>query len=211
MTDARWTIAEINGLDRDEFVARLGFLFEGSPWIAGDAWSARPFAQPVDLLGACRAAIDAAPAERRLGLIRAHPDLVGRAALAGRLGRASTGEQAAAGLDRDRLTPAEIAKFGELNRAYRERFGFPFVVCAREHTKDAILAGFAARLDNDREREIEVALGEIGRIGYHRLEDIVREEAEPGREPEVGASVGWRGLSPPPRGETAVGGNEGRR
>ena len=176
MTDTRWTIAELNALGRDEFVARLGFLFEGSPWIAAEAWEARPFTTRDDLERALRAVVERAPVDRQLALISAHPDLVGRAALAGTLGKESTAEQAAAGLDRDRLTLEEIATFGELNQTYRERFGFPFVICARENKKESILAGFEARLGNTREQEIAVALGEIARIGHYRLIDVVRDD-----------------------------------
>ncbi len=174
MTDSTWTIDEINAFDREAFVARLGFLFEGSPWIAAEAWQARPFANREALHEALRGVIERAPAERQLALIRAHPDLVGRAALAGTLGRESTAEQAAAGLDRDRLSAEEVATFTRLNGRYRERFGFPFVICARENKKAGILAGFAARLDNDRDEEIGVALGEIAKIGWYRLADVVR-------------------------------------
>ena len=176
MAETHWSIEEINGLDREAFVARLGFLFEGSPWIAGEAWQARPFAGRADLHRALCEVVERAPPERQLALIRAHPDLVGRAALAGTLGRESTGEQAAAGLDPDRLSPEEIAAFGELNRAYRERFGFPFVICARENKKDSILAGFKVRLDNSRDREIAVALAEIAKIAHYRLLDVMRDE-----------------------------------
>jgi OHCU decarboxylase len=109
--------------------------------------------------------------ERQLALIRAHPDLVGRAALAGTLTPESTGEQAAAGLDR--LAPEEIAAFNRLNAAYRERFGFPFVICARENKKASIMAGFEARLANTRAPEISAALGEIAKIAYWRLHDAI--------------------------------------
>jgi len=114
-----------------------------------------------------------APIARQEALIRAHPDLVGQAALAGTLTRASTGEQAAAGLDAGALTEDEIAAFARNNAAYRERFGFPFVICARENRKESILAGFAARLGNTREREIRQALREIGKIAWYRLADVV--------------------------------------
>ncbi len=118
--------------------------------------------------------------ERQLALIRAHPDLVGRAALAGTLSRESTAEQRAAGLDPDALTAEEIARFQEANQAYKDRFGFPFVICARENTKDAIIAGLASRLGNDRHTEIATALREIDRIAWNRLEDIVGDDASHG-------------------------------
>ncbi len=175
MMAGRWDIAAVNALDRDGFVALLGGLFEGSPWIAAEAWAARPFTDRDALERALVGVIERAPGERQLALIRAHPDLVGRAALAGTLGRESTAEQAAAGLERDRLAPEEVTRFAEMNAAYHQRFGFPFVICARENKKDGILAGFAARLDNTRDEEIAVALGEIRRIGHHRLLDLVQE------------------------------------
>jgi len=111
-----------------------------------------------------------APQERQLALIRAHPDLVGRTALAGTLTRESTGEQASAGLNA--LSPAEIALFQKQNAAYREKFSFPFVICARLNKKDAILAGFERRLQNSPEQEILAALGEIFKIAELRLRDL---------------------------------------
>jgi OHCU decarboxylase len=173
MTDGQLSIDQINALDRDEFVARLGFLFEHSPWIAELAWAARPFADCDELHRRLWAVVERAPLERRLDLIRAHPDLVGRAALAGTLGPASTTEQSAAGLDPDRLTAAEIAAFAELNRAYHARFGFPFVICARDNKKEGILAGLTTRLGNDRATEIATALAEIAKIAHYRLDEVV--------------------------------------
>ena len=176
MPDDRLTVQEINALDQERFVAVLGSLFEGSPWIAAEAWHRRPFTDILAMHHAFRAVVESAGPERQLALIRAHPDLVGRAARAGTLTPESTREQAAAGLDVNRLSPAEVAEFGELNTAYRERFGFPFVVCARENKKDAILAGFAPRLGNTRETEIAVALDEVAKIGWYRLLDALRND-----------------------------------
>jgi OHCU decarboxylase len=170
------SIAEINALDRDEFVARLGHVFEDSPWIAAEAWERRPFGDRADLYRALCHVVAAAPGERQIALIRAHPDLVGRAALTGSLGRDSTAEQTAAGLDPDRLSAMEVTTFAALNTAYRERFGFPFVICARENKKDAIVAGFRTRLEHTRDQEVVVALGEIEKICHYRLADAVRED-----------------------------------
>jgi OHCU decarboxylase len=115
--------------------------------------------------------------EQQVALIQAHPDLVGQAALAGTLTPESTSEQASVGLDR--LSPEEIATFTRLNQTYHGRFGFPFVICVRENKKESILAGFATRLHNSRQREIETALGEIAKIGWFRLRDLVHaDEAE---------------------------------
>ncbi len=115
-----------------------------------------------------------APRERQIALIRDHPDLVGRAALAGTLTPESSSEQASAGLDR--LSPEEIATFTRLNQEYHERFGFPFVICVRENKKEGILTGFTARLNNTREQEIRTALDEIAKICSLRLRDLVSED-----------------------------------
>lgn len=178
MTAPSLTLRAVNALDQAAFVAALGPLFEGPPWIVRAAWHARPFASLEQLHQALCDVMDAAPEERQVSLLRAHPDLVGRAALAGTLGPASTAEQSAAGLDR--LTPEEIAEFSRLNVAYHERFGFPFVICAREQRKESILAGFAARLGNPRAREIETALGEVAKICRLRLRDTVSDEPDGG-------------------------------
>jgi len=104
-------------------------------------------------------------------LICAHPDLVGRAALAGGLTPAPKREQASAGLDK--LTSEEVSKFEELNSAYRSRFGYPFIICVRENKKEAILSGFSTRLTNSREAEVEKALEETGKIARLRLEELI--------------------------------------
>jgi OHCU decarboxylase len=115
--------------------------------------------------------VEHAPRAARLELIRAHPDLAGRAAIAGDLTPESTREQAAAGLDR--LTPAEYERITGLTAAYRERFGFPFVVCAREHTADSIIAAAARRLEATPEEEERTTLSEIAKIARLRLDDLV--------------------------------------
>jgi OHCU decarboxylase len=172
MTRPPLTLAQINAADHDTFVALLGWVFEGSPWVAAGAWAARPFAGPPALHDALCAVMWAAPPAQQIALIQAHPDLVGRAALAGTLTPESTHEQAAAGLDR--LTPAEQATFAALNARYRDTFGFPFVICARENKKESILAGFAARLGHTRAEEIATALTEVAKIARLRLGDVVQ-------------------------------------
>ena len=161
----------INGLDRAAFVERFGPLFEHSPWIAEAAWRNRPFEDPEGLYEALVAAMYAAPRERKLALIRAHPDLAGKAAIEGTLTDSSRREQASAGLDR--LTPDEYAAFTLTNGAYRKRFGFPLVVCAREHTKESILRVAAERLHNSEQEEVRVALEEIAKIARLRLKDAL--------------------------------------
>lgn len=164
------TLQQMNALDQERFVAALASLFEGPPWIVRQAWSARPFASLTELHEALCTVMYQAPIEQQIALIQAHPDLVGRAALAGTLTQESTHEQASAGLNR--LSPEEIATFTQLNRAYYDRFDFPFVICVRENKKDSILAGFTTRLHHTRNDEIATALGEIAKICWLRLRDL---------------------------------------
>jgi OHCU decarboxylase len=161
---------DVNELGRDAFIERFGPLFEHSPWVAADAWSDRPFEDADELFEALRSAMWSAPRERQVALIRAHPDLAGRAAIEGTLTDSSTREQASAGLDR--LTPDEYEAFMSTNTAYRERFGFPFVVCVREHTKESILRVAAERLEHTRDEEVRVALEEIAKIARLRMKDL---------------------------------------
>ncbi|HJS95571.1 MAG TPA: 2-oxo-4-hydroxy-4-carboxy-5-ureidoimidazoline decarboxylase, partial [Solirubrobacteraceae bacterium] len=154
-------------------LADLGTLFEHSPWVAEEAWRRGPFENVAELHGALEAAMRDAPRERQLALINAHPELAGREAEAGTLTRESSSEQASAGLNR--LTADEFEALRRLNRDYRERFGFPLIVCVREHTKDSILAWGTARLEHSREQEIEIALGEIAKIARLRLGDLLSE------------------------------------
>ena len=146
--------------------------------MAEGAWERRPFDDLDGLHGSFVRAIHEAPEDRRVALIRAHPDLAGKAALAGELTEESAGEQASAGLDR--LSPGEYERFHRLNAAYREKFGLPYVVCVRDNTKETIFAGAERRLSNTREGEIEAALAEISRIGRLRLEDLVEGSKTPG-------------------------------
>ena len=172
------SIEGVNDLDQGGFVAKFGGLYEGSPWVAEEAWRERPFGGFSELHEAFVRAMRGAPRERRMDLIRAHPDLAGKAAVAGELTPESKGEQASAGLDR--LTPEEYEAFTRMNADYRERFGFPMIVCVREHTRESILQNAESRLENTREEEVEVALGEIAKIAHLRLKDLV--EADPDEE-----------------------------
>jgi OHCU decarboxylase len=166
------TLSQLNSLDRAEFVCVVGPVFEHSPWIADAAWSSRPFADVEALHRVMTDVVTAADDAKQVALIRAHPDLVGRAALAGTLTPESNREQASAGLGQ--LSADEIALFQKNNQAYREKFDFPFVICARLNKKEAILQGFETRLKNSREQEITAALTEIGKIARLRLEDLVQ-------------------------------------
>ncbi len=165
------TIEHLNACDEEAFVAAVGFAFEHSPWIARAAYAQRPYRDAAALHAAMVAIVAAAPNDAQVALIAAHPDLAGRVAREGRLTAASSSEQAGAGLDA--LTPAEIAHFDTANGAYRERFGFPFVICARENTKTSILAALSHRVGNDRATEITTALAEIAKIAWLRIEGAV--------------------------------------
>jgi 2-oxo-4-hydroxy-4-carboxy-5-ureidoimidazoline decarboxylase len=164
-------IAELNLFACDQFVRLIGPAFEHSAWIAGNTWPRRPFNSVAELHRALCDTVRNAGEEKQLALIRAHPDLVGRAALTGTLTAASTSEQTSAGLDK--LTPKEVAAFQKFNQAYREKFGFPFVICARLNKKEAILNGFRSRMSHSREEEIKAALEEIFKIADFRLRDLV--------------------------------------
>lgn len=175
MATRQLTLQAINTLDQPHFIQALGGLFEGPPWIVAEAWYKRPFASQDALYQTLCTIMYEAPVEKQVELLRAHPDLVGRAALAGTLSPSSTDEQAAAGLDH--LSPEEIATFTRLNAAYSERFGFPFVICARENKKESILAGFASRLQHNRQQEIVIALAEVAKICSLRLQDLVQADS----------------------------------
>jgi 2-oxo-4-hydroxy-4-carboxy-5-ureidoimidazoline decarboxylase len=178
-TDA---IESLNALDRAAFVGALGHLFEHSPWVAEETWPRRPFRDAAHLHAELCATMRAAPRERQLALIRAHPDLGGRLSqpLNGleplsvsngqrTLTPESAREQASAGLNT--LAEEEVAAFQRLNDAYRARFGFPFVICARLNAREAIIAAMQRRLVNAPETEFDAALAEIEKIARLRLDD----------------------------------------
>ena len=153
--------------DRASFVGRYGAVFESSPWVAEAAWEEAPFATVADLHRARVRAVERAPAERQLELIRAHPELAGSELRLGTLTTASAAEQSAAGLDR--LSPDQAERLERATSAYRERFGFPFVVCVREHTPQSIIENAEERLAHPREEEMRTALAEIAKIAALRL------------------------------------------
>ncbi|MGH6690625.1 MAG: 2-oxo-4-hydroxy-4-carboxy-5-ureidoimidazoline decarboxylase [Gammaproteobacteria bacterium] len=153
------------------FVGALGTVFEHSPWIAERAWPRRPFQDVVALHAAMVDAVHSATLEERIALLRAHPDLADKAVRAGALTAASIAEQSSAGLDR--LSDFEYERFHRLNTAYRERFGFPFIVAVRGHDKTSILAAFETRLHRNRGEEIDVALAQVADIARFRLEALL--------------------------------------
>jgi 2-oxo-4-hydroxy-4-carboxy-5-ureidoimidazoline decarboxylase len=165
------TLEQLNASDRAAFTAALGHLFEHSPWVAEETWPERPFRDAAHLHAALCARMRAAPRERQLALIRAHPDLAGRLARQRQLTAESTREQTSAGLDR--LTDDELATFVRLNAAYTEKFGFPFIICARLNAKDAIVQAMRRRVENDPAAEFDAALAEIAKIAQLRLADTL--------------------------------------
>jgi 2-oxo-4-hydroxy-4-carboxy-5-ureidoimidazoline decarboxylase len=164
-------LATLNQLPKPAFTQILGAIFEHSPWVAEGAYASKPFASIEALGTAMVQTVDNASLEQQLALIRAHPDLAGKAALAGELTTESTSEQKGAGLDR--LTPEEFAKFHHLNDAYKAKFAFPFILAVRGHDTRSILAAFETRLLNDAESEKSEALRQIARIAGFRLADLL--------------------------------------
>jgi xanthine permease len=192
------TLDQVNHLGREEFVERFGSLFQGPPWIAEAAYNERPFESDYELRRAFQDAMFDAPPERQLELISSYPGLgrmvetdqastdIGisqedyemlKTASVGRmLGPESLRDQSSAGLDR--LSPEEYERFHRLNEAYREKFGFPLIVCVREHTKETILSNGEARLENPPAQERATALVEVAKIANLRLQDLVEEPLE---------------------------------
>jgi len=160
-------VAELNAATSGKFVAALDGIFEHTPWIAERTAARRPFASRLDLLDAMRAVVDAATEDEQLELIRAHPQLAGRAAIHDELTAASTREQQGAGLNA--CSPNEFARLQELNGAYNAKFGFPFILAVRGHDRASIIAAFEARLCNDADAERRTALEQIARIAEFRL------------------------------------------
>ncbi|MDK1490033.1 2-oxo-4-hydroxy-4-carboxy-5-ureidoimidazoline decarboxylase [Sinorhizobium sp. 7-81] len=159
--------------EREAFVSRFGGVFEHSPWVAERAYDR---AASVGLTAGnvhsalCNAFRAASPAER-LAVLRAHPDLAGKLAIAGKLTADSRAEQASAGLDR--LSREEHARFTALNKAYTKKFGFPFIIAVKGLTKDDILAAFETRIDNSAEEEFEIACAQVEQIARLRLRSML--------------------------------------
>lgn len=160
-------LAELNAVSEEDFVCAIGPVYEHSPHFARRAAGRRPFADADHLRHALQQEVNHAPEAEQMALIAAHPDLVGRAVLTAE----SQGEQAAAGLAD--LSAEEVEAFRRHNAAYREKFGFPFIICARMNKKDAILEAFPRRLQNDAATEKKAALDEIHKIAALRLHDIL--------------------------------------
>jgi OHCU decarboxylase len=172
MISVKLSKADLAGLARERFVELFGGVFEHAPWIAEQAFDAGPFHNVEALHRAMVEAMRQAPRARQLALIRAHPDLAGRAAIRGELTAASSADQAGAGLDR--CTRQEFQRFQELNDRYRKKFRFPFILAVKGKSRTEILAAFEQRLDNSPATEFEEALKQIARIAWLRLADLIR-------------------------------------
>lgn len=172
MISVKLGTADLSGLGRARFVELFGGVFEDARWVAEQAFDAGPFHTVEALHGAMVDAMRRAPRARQLALIRAHPDLAGRAASAAELTAASSAEQASAGLDQ--CTPAEFERFRDLNQAYKEKFGFPFILAVKGRSRAEILAIFEQRLANPPDAEFTEALDQIAEIARLRLADLIQ-------------------------------------
>ena len=168
------TLAALNALDERGFAAALDGVFEHSPWIVERAYAARPFASIDALHAALVETIGRATEAERLALLRAHPELAGKAAIAGSMTAASTHEQASAGLDA--CTPEDFARINALNRRYNERFGFPFILAVRGLDRRGILDAFARRVERERDVEFRECLAQVARIARLRLDALFTRE-----------------------------------
>jgi len=167
------TLWEINRITPAAFATALGEVFEHSPWVAERASAARPFASIAALHDAMMGVVRAAPANLQLALIRAHPELAGKAAIRGELTADSTIEQSRAGLNQ--CSADELARLTALNTAYNARFGFPFILAVKGFDRAGILREFALRVERDQNAELEEALKQIARITRFRLDAILAE------------------------------------
>jgi OHCU decarboxylase len=164
---------------RADFIEKFGGVFEHSPFIAERAYDAGLIFVPLTAKGlhdALTSIFRRASREERLGVLRAHPDLAGKLAIAGELTEDSRQEQAGAGLDR--LSPAEHARFTELNTAYTEKFGFPFIIAVKGLTKDDILVAFERRIHNSLDEEFDTAAAQVERIALLRLTSLLPETSK---------------------------------
>ncbi len=165
------TLDQLNRADRAAFVAALSGIFEHSPWVAEGVWALRPFADVAALHRAMLAVVDGAGEQRQLALLRAHPELAGRAAVRGELTAESTSEQSGAGLGA--CTREEFARLQELNARYNAKFGFPFILAVKGHDRAGIIGEFARRVEQDRAAEFAECLRQVAKITRFRLDALL--------------------------------------
>ena len=173
MTGGRVSLGQLNALPPAAFVAVLGGVYEHSPWVAERVLAERPFASVDALHAAMAGAVDAAGEDAQLALLRAHPELAGRAMIRNELTAESSQEQAGAGLSQ--CSPEEYARLQDLNARYNAKFGFPFIVAVSGLDRARILERFAARIGNDRATEFGEALSQVARIARLRLDALLAE------------------------------------
>ncbi len=171
MKPAQYDLQALSTFSRDAFVSTLGGIFEHSPWVAERAWERRPFANIDSLHRAMREAVETAEPALQLALIHAHPELAGKAAVRGELTVESTREQRGAGLDQ--CSPEELGTLRTLNRAYREAFGFPFILAVRGYDRAGVIEQMRRRIAHDRVTEIRESLAQIYRIARFRLDELI--------------------------------------
>jgi len=171
MSQNTYTITQLNAMPEAEFIKVLGGIYEHSPWFAEAAAKQRPFANAAELAAALRSAVDAAGQDAQVKLVRAHPELAGKAAVRGELTAESTREQAGAGLDQ--CTAEEFQRLQDLNTAYNRKFGFPFILAVRGYDRHGIIDAFARRIENEPAVELQTCINQIHRIAQFRLNDLV--------------------------------------
>jgi 2-oxo-4-hydroxy-4-carboxy-5-ureidoimidazoline decarboxylase len=164
-------MAAINAMDHDAFVQKFGGIFEKSPWVADKAWGKKPFASLDAMHSAMVDVVKDAPLPSQLALLQAHPDLAGKEAQAGAMTTSSVSEQASAGLNA--LSKAEMTQISDYNTAYKAKFGFPFIIAVRMHTKEGIFFDFARRLHNDTQTEYLNDLQNVYAITRLRLDKLL--------------------------------------
>lgn len=170
---AKIALASLDQFDRDQFVESLGSIFEHSPWVADLVYPDRPFESRAQLHQAMFEAVKQSPQLQRMALICNHPELAGKEAAEGSLTHDSRQEQSRAGLDR--CSAEELSQLQSLNRNYREKFGFPFVIAVSGLDKTQIIAALETRLKNSASGEFDTSIAEIGKIGLIRLNALIDE------------------------------------
>ena len=168
---AIYTLQAVNEMPISEFVKAFGGVAEHSPWVAEKATRFRPFLTPANMSIAFSESLLTAERGDQLALIRAHPDLAGKAAISGSLTEDSFNEQAGAGLDT--LTKNEFELFCDLNEKYKKKFDFPFIFAVKGANKHQILEAFQKRLENNTDQEFQTALDNICRIFSFRIEERI--------------------------------------
>ena len=166
-----YTLDQLNAMPAADFIQALGGIYEHSAWVAQAAAAQRPFAHAAALADAMRAIVDGAGDAAQIKLVRAHPELAGKAAVRGELTAESTREQSGAGLDQ--CSAAQFEQLQSLNRQYNEKFGFPFILAVRGYDRAGIIDEFARRVNNDPATELQTCINQIHRIAQFRLNDLV--------------------------------------